>query len=68
MAGYVTLHLLTDRGLIANILKKNIQCLEQLHTNKSAWLLPHELQKESKHVLLEKEAKENETISYEKDS
>ena len=47
---------LTKRRLIANVLKQDVQGLEQLDTHVTATFLFHDLEEERQHVLLKKEA------------
>ena len=47
---------LTDTCLIADVLEKNVEGLEQLHTDVSAKLLPHETQEKCQHIFLKEKA------------
>ena len=49
---------LTKRGLVTDILKEDVQGLQQLNTHIAARFLPQDVQEENKHVLLQEEAGE----------
>lgn len=47
---------LTQGGLVADVFKQNVECLEELDTNITPRLLPQNVQEKGKHVLLQEEA------------
>lgn len=49
---------LTKWGLVTDILKEDVQGLQQLNAHIAAWFLPQDVQEENKHILLQEEAGE----------
>lgn len=47
---------LTQGGLVADVFKQDVECLEELDTNVTPRLLPQDVQEEGKHVLLQEKA------------
>lgn len=56
--GQVSGSVLTERGLVTDILKEDVQGLQQLNAHVAAGFLPQDVQEENKHVLLQEEAGE----------
>lgn len=48
---------------MADVLKQNIECLEELYTHVAPRLLTENVQEKSKHVLLQEEAKHKQVQS-----
>ncbi len=46
--------MLTNGGVVSNVLKQNVECLEELNTHIVTTLLSENLQEERLHVLLQK--------------